>query len=352
MRITRRALIYGGLSAVLVVGLTMLLVLCFGSSSASATTGSTAAVTATSPISSAVSTAATPAITVGLMDQNKCLSCHGNPSLSKKQADGTSISLYVNARPLNRAVHSYLDCTACHTANPHGAQTSLTKQTLANTCGSCHQYEYGQYQNSIHATAQPRGNVSPATCTDCHSADSNPHNVVNVEDPLASTYPTNIAQTCAKCHNDPKVMGEYGVVEQVYGTYMRSYHGQAMKLSPKNTVIRQLNVATCVSCHGSHSIKGITDPAASVTGMDHLVSTCQQCHADAGPGWIKAFLGHRSASSIVLPQAYWGGKAFFIFSRALLVGGVLITATSIGLRTAARIRRKRHLPKQEGEVDE
>jgi hypothetical protein len=327
MRITKRALGYGGLS-VLVVGLTVLLMACGGSSSSRAIT---AAASSGSP--------SAPAPGLRFLDRNNCLSCHGNPALSKKQPDGSSISLYVSAGDLNGAVHRYEDCTTCHTINPHGAQTSLTKRTQAETCGSCHQYEYSQYQSSIHGTSQQPSNSDPATCTDCHSTDSNPHNVVNVQDPLASTYPTNIAQTCAKCHNDPKVMNKYGIVEKVYATYMRSYHGQAMELAPKDTIIQQLNVATCVSCHGSHSIKVVGDPAASIVGMDHLLKTCQQCHADAGPGWVRTFLGHKSASSSVLPQAYWGGKAFFILSRAMLVGGVLITATSIGLRGGRRIRR-------------
>jgi len=194
--------------------------------------------------------------------------------------------------------------------------------------------------NSVHGVPQPGGNSDPATCTDCHSSDSNPHNVVRVLEPEASTYPKNIAQTCAKCHDDPKLMDKYGIVEKVYDSYMRSYHGKAIKLSPDNATIQQLNTATCVNCHGSHNIKATSDPAAPVAGMDNLLRTCQICHSGAGPEFVKGFLGHKAVNSDFLPQVYWTGTSFYIFSRAMLAGGVLIVATSIGLRGVPRIIRK------------
>ena len=266
------------------------------------------------------------------MDQNDCLACHGDPSLIKELADGRSISLYVDTGDLPQAVHRYQDCTTCHTSNPHEVQTPLTKLSLDEKCGSCHQYQYGLYMNSVHGEPQPGGNSDPASCADCHSADSNPHNVVRVLDPSASTYPKNIAETCSKCHDDPELMGKYGIVEKVYETYMRSFHGKAMKLSPANATIRQLDTATCVNCHGTHNIQAVDDPASPVAGMDHLLKTCQLCHPDAGPGFVEAFLGHKAATTDFFPEVYWGGNSFFIFSRAMLAGGVLIVATSIGLR--------------------
>lgn len=274
------------------------------------------------------------------LDTNNCLACHGDPSLTKQRADGTSISLYVNAADLPQAVHHYQDCTKCHTNNPHEVQTPLSKLSLAEKCGTCHQYEYGQYMNSVHGVPQPGGNSDPATCTDCHSANSNPHNVVRVLETGASTYPKNIAQTCAKCHDDPKLMDKYGIVEKVYDSYMRSYHGKAIKLAPDNATIQQLDTATCVNCHGSHNIKATNDPAAPVAGMDNLLRTCQLCHSGAGPEFVNGFLGHKAVNSDFLPQVYWAGTSFYIFSRAMLAGGVLIVATSIGLRGVPRVIRK------------
>jgi nitrate reductase cytochrome c-type subunit len=311
------------------------------------TTSSVPTTVSASPAGSEVP--ADPTTSLRYLDQNNCLKCHGDPSLTKKQADGTSISLYVDTGDLPQAVHRYQDCTACHTSSPHEVQTPLTKLSQAEKCGSCHKYQYGQYMNSVHGAPQPGGNSDPATCADCHSADANPHNVVRVLDPSASTYPKNIAQTCAKCHDDPALMDKYGIVEKVYDSYMRSFHGKAMKLSPETATIQQLDTATCVNCHGAHNIKAVADPAAPVAGMDNLLRTCQLCHPGAGPEFVNGFLGHKAANSDLLPEVYWGGTTFYIFSRAMLAGGVLIVATSISLRGVPRIVRKFKRRNKKGE---
>ncbi len=278
------------------------------------------------------------------VDQNNCLSCHGDPSLTglmtKQRPDGSSIALYVDTAGSSNSVHRYKDCTACHGDKPHDVQTPLTKLSLSEKCGSCHEYEYAQYKTSVHGAPLQGGNSDPATCTDCHSATSNPHNVVRVLDPAASTYRKNIADTCAKCHDDPKLMDKYGIVEKVYASYMRSFHGKAMKLASDGAPIQQLDTATCVNCHGAHNITAVTDPNAPVAGMNNLLETCRTCHPDAGPEFVKGFLGHKAVNSDYLPQVYWGGRSFFIFSRVMLAGGVLIVATSISLRSVPWVTRR------------
>ena len=285
-------------------------------------------------------------------DKNGCLSCHGDPSianlLTKKRPDGSSIALYVDAKGSANSVHRYKDCTSCHTDEPHEVDSPLTKLSLSQKCGTCHEYEYDQHKNSVHGVPLRTGNSDPATCTDCHSETSNPHNVVRVLDPSASTYPKNIASTCAQCHDNPGLMDKYGIVEKVYASYMRSFHGKAMKLSPESSAIQQLDTATCVSCHGAHNIRSSYDPNSSVVGMHNLLTTCQSCHPEAGPDFIQGFLGHKAATSEFLPEVYWGGKSFYVFSRAILAGGVLIVATSISLRGVPWIGRKiRRRPKKE-----
>ena len=165
------------------------------------------------------------------LDQNRCLDCHGNPDLKMTDASGNSVSLYVNEQALDVSAHKYIDCTTCHGAHPHAVGISLTKLSLAEKCGTCHQYEYEQHRKSIHGQQLLEGNQDVATCVDCHSNDSNPHSVDRVLEPASSAYKKNIAQTCAKCHNDSSLMSSYGIVEQVYESYMRSFHGKALELS-------------------------------------------------------------------------------------------------------------------------
>jgi hypothetical protein len=315
------------------------------------TTNVTGGSTSTSEVvpSSGQGTSPDPNVLQMFADKSNCLSCHGDPSLinlmTRQRPDGTSIALFVDTKGSSNSVHRYKDCTSCHSDKPHEVQSPLNKVSLSAKCGTCHEYEYAQYKASVHGAPQFSGNSDPATCTDCHSATSNPHNVVRVLDPSASTYPKNIAQTCAKCHNDSKLMDKYGIVEKVYASYMRSFHGKSMGLARDGAPIQQLDTATCVNCHGAHNISSVTDPKSSVAGMDNLLKTCQTCHPTAGPEFVKGFLGHKAINSDYLPQVYWGGKAFYIFSRAMLASGVLIVTGSISLRVfpwgARKIKRRR-----------
>lgn len=311
--------------------------------SAAAGTDTTDPTTSVVP-SSGAATPSDPNAVQMFVDQNNCLSCHGDPSLknlvNRKQPDGTTIVLYVDTQGSSNSVHRYKDCTACHSSEPHDVETPLTKLSLSEKCGTCHEYEYAQYKTSVHGVPLSSGNSDPATCTDCHSATSDPHNVVRVLDPVASTYPKNVAETCAKCHDDPKLMDKYGIVEKVYASYMRSFHGKAMELAPEGASIKQLDTATCVNCHGAHNVSSVSDLNAPVAGMDNLLETCRTCHPDAQPEFVKGFLGHKATNSDFLPQVYWGGRAFYILSRTMLAGGALIVATSIGLRGAPWVTRR------------
>ena len=329
-----------GMAALVCVGAATLLYTGPAAADAGAsTTSSTEIVPSSGP-----SIAFDPSAPRPYLDRNNCISCHGDSSLTGimtlQRPDGSSVALYVDPNQLSISVHRFNDCTTCHTSTPHEVSTPLTKLSLAQKCGSCHAYEYNQYIKSVHGAPQAGGNSDPATCTDCHSATSNPHNIVRVLDQSASTYPSNIAHTCAKCHDDPKLMSKYGIVEKVYDSYMKSFHGKAMSLSGDKTALQQLNTATCVNCHGAHNISMVSDPTAPVAGMDNLLKTCQSCHPNAGPEFVKGFLGHKAANSDLLPQVYWGGKAFYIFSRIMLASGLLIVLTSISLRVGPWAGRK------------
>ena len=113
-----------------------------------------------------------------------------------------------------------------------------------------------------------------------------------------------------------------------------------MGLAPDGAAIQLLDTATCVSCHGAHNITSVSDPNAPVAGMDNLLKTCQTCHPTAGPEFVSGFLGHKAINSKFLPQVYWGGKAFYIFSRAMLTSGLLIVGGSISLRVVPSVTRR------------
>jgi len=260
------------------------------------------------------------------LDENSCLSCHGNENLVKTTETGDKVSLYVNDKDVNTA-HRYIDCTTCHTSDPHNVATPLTKLSLAEKCGSCHQYEYKLHLESIHGQQLVQGNPDVATCVDCHSPEGNPHSVIRVLEYNAPAYKKNIAETCAKCHDDEELMTNYGIVEKVYESYMRSFHGKAMQLGTYE--ITQLDKATCSNCHGFHDVKSVSDPASPVAGLGNLASTCEQCHIGAGAEFAAGFLGHKEASADYNPAVHYTELLFTILLNTVVAFGALVVIAAI-----------------------
>ncbi|MFH1651531.1 MAG: cytochrome c3 family protein [Chloroflexota bacterium] len=127
------------------------------------------------------------------LDQTGCLACHGNENFTKPGANGQPISLYVSETAVNSGAHRYIDCTTCHTTDPHAVDTPLNKLSLAEKCGTCHQYQYELHLESVHGQQLLQGNQDVATCVDCHSPTSNPHSVIRVLEYNAPAYKKNIA---------------------------------------------------------------------------------------------------------------------------------------------------------------
>lgn len=261
------------------------------------------------------------------LDENNCLSCHGNSNLSKTTDEGVRISLYVSEEAVNTAAHRFIDCTTCHTTEPHQVDTPLTKLSLAEKCGSCHEYQYEQHLESIHGQQLVLGNPDVATCVDCHSPAGNPHSVIRVLEYNAPAYKKNISQTCATCHGNEELMASYGIVEKVYESYMRSFHGKAMELGTYE--ITQLDKATCTNCHGFHDIKSVTDPTSPVAGLDNLAQTCEQCHPGAGVEFARGFLGHKKSSPDNIPAAHYTEILFTALLTAVVTFGALVVLAAV-----------------------
>jgi hypothetical protein len=270
------------------------------------------------------------------LDESNCLSCHSNSSLVKTFEQGGQISLFVSENDVNVSAHRYIDCTTCHGKDPHKVATPLSKLSLAEKCGSCHQYEYKLHLESIHGQQLLKNNPDVATCVDCHSPQGNPHSVIRVLEYNAPTYKKNIADTCAKCHNNRELMADYGIVEKVYESYMRSFHGKAMQLGTYE--ITQLNKATCTNCHGSHDIKSISDPTSPVAGLDNLAKTCEQCHAGAGAQFAAGFLGHKEASRENVAPVHYTEILFRIVLTTVVIFGFIVVIAAIVRFTLNRWR--------------
>jgi hypothetical protein len=180
-----------------------------------------------------------------------CASCHGGDPTSMDPKVAMSPAKGFRGKPLRQQVPEF--CGRCHSNAAYMHNYSPTVQTDQVT----------QYYTSKHGTLLRQGNQQVATCINCHSV----HDIKLVSDPTSPVYPTNIAQTCGKCHSNPDYMKSFtdlpGLTQ--VADYERSVHYEALSKQGN------LSAPTCVSCHSSH---GAVPP-----GVRSVADACGTCHA-------------------------------------------------------------------------
>ncbi|MHB1305601.1 MAG: cytochrome b/b6 domain-containing protein [Limisphaerales bacterium] len=258
-----------------------------------------------------------------LIPDSDCLDCHGQNDLTKTDAAGREISLFVDQARLQVSVHGTNLCASCHSdvtrehpddqvtpkrvdcrgchegatesyeASAHGLalaagepgaatctdchgtheillhtapQSRMHFSNLTTTCGECHPDAANDLQESLHGRAAGAGDRDAATCTDCHSG----HRVEG----LKSASPLKVAATvCGKCHASERINTKFRLPRNRVETFFESYHGLAVQGG-------LAKAANCASCHGYHRILPSSDPRSSIHPT-HLVETCGKCHPGA-----------------------------------------------------------------------
>ena len=114
------------------------------------------------------------------------------------------------------------------------------------------------------------------SCNDCHGGDPTQSDKVAAKDPrkgyLGRPATANIPAFCGKCHNDASFMKKFNPALRVdqEKEYSTSVHGQLLKKG-------NVKVATCISCHGVHGIRAVSDALSSVYPLN-VAETCANCH--------------------------------------------------------------------------
>lgn len=209
-----------------------------------------------------------------------CGSCHSNANLAAKYmfTEVRPVEAYkqsVHGRAIlhgNLSAASCGDCHGNHDILPvSDPRSKIWKQNVASTCGKCHSGVYNTYAQSIHGQAVAKGVLQAATCTDCHSE----HRILAPGDQGSPVYMANVSQeACSRCHADTQLMAGFAMPQDRVPTYEDSYHGLAAHEGRQT-------VANCASCHGVHNIYPSSDPRSTVNHAN-LSKTCGQCHVDAG----------------------------------------------------------------------
>ncbi len=214
-----------------------------------------------------------------------CLSCHGDPYLTKISA-GQPKSYQVLG--VEESAHRDLTCQQCHRDYKYEEGPDRTRLWNVNAglaCRECHTSPamfseeraaemaaiVEEYDKSIHADAlrdwmsgavragDKRGStVQPPTCADCHGG----HYIQRLDTELARRVLHGSAyRMCARCH------------KAEYDSYDDYYHGAAYKRGASDA-------PACWECHGSHDIRPTSDPE-SLMSSQNMAATCgaEGCHS-------------------------------------------------------------------------
>jgi predicted CXXCH cytochrome family protein len=119
-----------------------------------------------------------------------------------------------------------------------------------------------------------------ATCVSCHGH----HGILAVKDTNSPVYPTRIAETCARCHADEKLMAgrTYNgrpLGHDQYAQWRQSVHGRA--LMDKG----DLGAPACNGCHGNHG--------AMPPGVNSVDNACGNCHGKIAKLFAETRMRHK-----------------------------------------------------------
>lgn len=207
-----------------------------------------------------------------------CMTCHDDKSLSRKTADGKTVSLHVTTNMLAKSVHAGASCTDCHDGIkevPHPDKLPAAR------CGGCHDDIAKEYATSIHGVSRSMGASGSANCADCHGS----HTITSVKRADSPVFKLNLAETCARCHSNPGLTAEYRMkFPQAAAQYAESIHGRALKQ------LGLVQAPSCNDCHGVHNIRRSVDREATINHAN-VAKTCGTCHAGIEETYAKSIHG-------------------------------------------------------------
>ena len=208
-----------------------------------------------------------------------CAKCHSDAGFLSRHkipvahpVDSYKQSVHARAVALGKEAASCSSCHGSHNIFPAtDAQSMVNHWKVPETCGQCHKEIARQFNESVHGEAVKAGVRDAPVCVDCHGE----HPIMDPSNPASPLNAANIsAETCGRCHGDPRLALRYNLPADRLPSYAGSYHGLALEGG-------KLTAANCASCHGVHDILPSSDPRSTVNTAN-LPKTCGQCHKGVG----------------------------------------------------------------------
>ena len=157
-------------------------------------------------------------------------------------------------------------------------------------------------------------------CVDCHGGDDTSDVESRAKDPVSgyrgAPNGVGVVETCARCHSDAELMRRFAPDERVDQAteYAVSVHGRRLAEG-------DAKVATCVSCHGSHGVRGVSDVRSPVFPLN-VADTCAVCHADPA-----VMAGYETPAGAPLPTTQLADYERSVHHDALTRGNDLSAPT-------------------------
>ena len=185
-------------------------------------------------------------------------------------------------------------CPSCHTPHkelpPDDPESSVNRDNLAATCGTCHHGIEEVFRSSIHwpGTGQAKGDPELPTCENCHTS----HSISRTD--LADFRLREMTQ-CGNCHTEEAE------------TFFDTFHGKVSRLG-------DAAAAKCYDCHGTHNILPTSEPASTLSRRN-IIETCSACHPGANrrfTGYLTHATHHDQDKYPFLFYAFWGMTALLV----------------------------------------
>ncbi len=296
-------------------------------------------------------------------DIGNCLLCHKYPGISRVDEEGKLRLFYVNESIFNNSVHAKVKCEGCHvdiTKIPHDVakkvdclvechivepssekkfshkdvETFISKSVHGSVdekgeekefiedypvCKDCHDNPLYRPLSFFKKVRPGISEASLGRCRVCHKKDEFIYRFYNhVTTRLhKSRNPINIAQVCARCHDNPQIVARHGMSTKAVFSYGETFHGKAARFLDER-------VPDCLDCHVNkgesvHQMLSKKDPASSTHDNNRgKICTNIDCHPSASPKLAKYGV-HNEFNLTQSPVQYYF-TAFFI----VLTGGTLL----------------------------
>ena len=221
-----------------------------------------------------------PTLAADKSPNSACLECHSDKTLTKTNAAGKEVSLFVDEATLKATIHSTNTCTDCH-ADITSKHPDDNLPMQPPSCIKCHEGPVKEYAMSMHGVSHQIGASGAASCWDCHGS----HDMLSHKDPKSPVFKLNLPGTCAKCHSNPGLTREYEMkYPQAASQYMDSIHGRAL------LKMGLIVAPSCNDCHGVHDIKRAVDRESPINHAN-VAKTCGKCHVGIEETYLKSVHG-------------------------------------------------------------